>query len=85
MENSNENPIKEKNKKRYHITVGKSNTIVKRTDSLETATDTIKELETLNELEFAITDNQEGKTQLYSKESHQKNYRVTTATIEKRV
>lgn len=79
MENSTENPI---NKKRFFITVG--GTIVKRTDSLETAEQKIKELENLNELEFAITDNQEGKTQLYSKESHQKNYRVTTATIEKK-
>jgi hypothetical protein len=81
MENSTENLT---NKKRYHITVGKSNTTVKRTDSLEIASEKLKELENLNELEFAITDNQEGKTQLYSKESHQKNYRVTTATIEKK-
>lgn len=81
MENSTENQT---NKKRYHITVGKSNTTVKRTDSLEIASEKLKELENLNELEFAITDNQEGKTQLYSKESHQKNYRVTTATIEKK-
>lgn len=81
MENNTENPT---NKKRYHITVGKSNTTVKKTDSLEMAYEKIKELEKLNELEFAIIDNQEGKTQLYSKESHQKNYRVTTATIEKK-
>ncbi|WP_417365608.1 hypothetical protein [Flavobacterium beibuense] len=72
---SNNNTSEKKSSKRFEILI--SDKVIKRSDSEVTIMEKIKELQLNNEKTFTLKDNETGQQSFFTKETYQKNYRVT--------